>query len=404
LGIEVRGIVPEETDDLIRAVAVGFGGRMTDRDLANDRLVIEPDRAVAAIDGDDFVGGSSACSFTVSVTGAMVPCAGITSVAVLPTHRRRGILTAMMRRLVDDAREREPLSILWASEGAIYGRFGYGMATHGASLSIERPHTGYRPGYRPSGSMRLVGWDEAMKIVPPVYDLVAARYPGFVSRNDAWLRRRFTVPDVFDDGFGKEYFFAIHEGEKGPDGYVAYRVRTDWGGQEGHTIAVEELMGTTPGAYADLWRLTFDMDLVRKVRAVTRTPREPLLHMLADPNELKVTLHDGLWVRLLRVEEGLAARRYASEGRLVLEVADPFCPRNEGRYELIGGPQGAVCRPTDAESDLRVTAEDLGSAYLGGVSFRDLARAGRLAGSTEILARADAMFGWDPPPWCPFVF
>lgn len=402
--VDVRGIRPEELDDLVRAVSAGFGGHINDRDLALEHQVLESDRTVAATDGETFVGGATACTMTLSVPGAIVPSAGLTSVSVLPTHRRRGILTAMMRQIVDDVRDREPISMLWAAEGGIYGRFGYGMATTGAALKIQRHHSAFRPGHRSAGSTRLATREEAMKLIPPIYDRVAADQPGFIGQNEAWTRYRFTIHDFRDDGFGKEHFFAVHEGSEGPDGYVAYRIKADWEGEEAHKLKVEELVAATPGAYADLWRYVFDIDLVETTMAWDRSPHEPLLHLLADLNTAKVELHDGLWVRLIRLEEALAARSYPADGRMVLEVDDGFCPWNTGRYELVGGPEGAECGPTDAQPDLQVTAEDLGSVYLGGVSFRGLARAGRLDAPPEVLARADAMFGWDPPPWCPIVF
>ena len=404
MSIDVRGVRPEELDDLVRSVAAGFGGHINDRDLALERLVLEPERTVAATDGEAFVGGATACTMALSVPGAIVPSAGITSVSVLPTHRRRGILTRMMRRIVDDLREREPVSMLWAAEGGIYGRFGYGMATRAANLKLGRQHTAFRPGHRSSGTMRLVPRTEAMKAIPPLYDRVAAVQPGFVGQTDAWTDYRFSIHDFLEDGFGKEYFYAIHVGPEGRDGYVVYRTKADWSGEEGHKLRVEELVATNPGAYADLWRYVFDVDLMETTLAPDRFPQEPLLHLLADVNPLKLELLDGLWVRLIRLGEALQARRYASEGRLVLEVDDGFCPWNAGRHELVVGPEGAACRPTDAQPELSITAEELGSVYLGGVSFRELARAGRLQAPPDVLARADAMFGWDPPPWCPLVF
>lgn len=404
MSIAIRGIRPDELDDVVRAVAAGFGGHINERDLALERQVLEPARTIAATDGEAFVGGAAACTMTLSVPGGTVASAGLTAVSVLPTHRRRGILTAMMRSILDDLRDREAVSVLWAAEGGIYGRFGYGMATRGAQLKIDRSHTGFRAGHRPSGSMRLVDRAEALKLIPALYDRVAAVQPGFVGQSEAWTDYRFSIHDFRDDGYGKEFFFAIHEGAEGPDGYVVYRIKTDWEGDEAHVLKVEELVATAPGAYADLWRYVFDVDLVETTVAWARSPHEPLVHLLADVNRVKIELHDGLWVRLVRLHEALAGRRYASEGRLVVEVDDSFCSWNSGRYELTGGPDGAECGPTEAEPDLSLTAEDLGSVYLGGVSFRELARAGRVQAPPEVLAGADAMFGWDPPPWCPLVF
>lgn len=167
---------------------------------------------------------------------------------------------------------------------------------------------------------------------------------------------------------------------------------------------MDELHAETPDAYADLWRFCFDVDLIRNIVARHRRPNEPLLHLMAEPGHLGLKVKDGLWVRLVDVPAAVAARRYAAEGTLVFELGDDFCPWNEGRYELAGGPDGAECRPTEAEPDVELRAEDLGAAYLGGVSFRDLARAGRVTAAPEALARADAMFEWDPAPWCPFMF
>ena len=160
--MEIRGIRPDEAEAHIRAIGVGFGEQVSDEVVRLEKAVLETDRALAAFDGDRMVGGSAAISFQLAVPGGVVPCAGITSVSVHPTHRRRGILTALMRRLLDDLRGREAISALWASEGAIYGRFGYGMATLSTELEVRRAHSAFRGGYRPSGSMRLVERDEAM--------------------------------------------------------------------------------------------------------------------------------------------------------------------------------------------------------------------------------------------------
>jgi len=402
--VEIRGIRPDEADAHTRAIGVGFGEHVDDSVVELERAILETDRALAAVDGDRFVGGSATVSFELSIPGAIVPCAGITSVSVHPTHRRRGILTAVMRRLLDDLRNREAISALWASEGAIYGRFGYGMATFSTEIEVPRPHSAFRADYRPSGSVRFAEREDAMKLMPPVYDRVMAGQPGWLSRNEAWWNMRFVAHDFLHDGFGKQYFFAVHQGPDGPDGYVAYRVKVDWEGDHGHTVKITELVAENLGAYADLWRFCLDIDLVGKVVAAPRSPTEPLWHLLADPFSMNVTLRDGLWIRPVDVGRALTLRTYGSDERLVLGVRDDFCPWNEGRYELAGAGDGAECRPTSDRPDVTLAVEDLGAVYLGGMSFRQMARAGRVDGDPEALARADRMFTWDPPPWCPQVF
>jgi predicted acetyltransferase len=190
------------------------------------------------------------------------------------------------------------------------------------------------------------------------------------------------------------------------DAYVVYQVKDDW--QEStprNELEVRDLHATTPQAYADMWRYVFDTDLVHRVTAWNRPADEPLLHLLREPRRLRLRVQDGLWVRAVDAAAALGGRRYAVEGRLAIGVRDAFCPWNEGTFELEGGPEGAECRPTGAEPDLVCTANDLGAAYLGGSSFRQLHRAGRVAEERPgALARADAMFGSDPAPWCSFMF
>jgi predicted acetyltransferase len=169
-------------------------------------------------------------------------------------------------------------------------------------------------------------------------------------------------------------------------------------------VTVRDLQATEPGAYADLWRFIFDIDLTEHVRAYNRPIDEPLLHLVREPRRLRATLRDNLWVRLVELAGALGARRYAAAGRVVLEVRDDFCPWNDGRYMVEADEEVRVER-TAAAPDLVCSVSDVGAAYLGGTSFRQLHRAGRVEERTPgALASADAMFAWDPAPWSPYVF
>jgi predicted acetyltransferase len=340
----------------------------------------------------------------VTVPGGVIPAAGVTMVGVLPSHRRRGLLTAMMRRQLDDVRDRgEPLALLWASESGIYGRFGYGVGALASRFRFDRgaafegpPSTG--------GRISLMSKDAALAAFPPVYDQVRLGQPGMVDRPGGWWFARLADTQVHRGDFGR-FFFAAHESDR-VDGYAVYRFEHHWpeGGPEG-TVEVVELLATTPEAYAELWRFCLDLDLAARVEAWRRPPDDPILFMLADPRRARVRIQDSLWVRPVDVAAALAARRYAVKDRLRLEIRDPFCPWNEGRYELVGGPDGAECHRTDAYPDLELSAADLGAVYLGGMRWGPLARAGRVKErSPRAVRRADLMFGWDPAPWCPHVF
>jgi predicted acetyltransferase len=251
----------------------------------------------------------------------------------------------------------------------------------------------------------LLEREAALAAFPEVYERVRPGSPGFLARNEAWWDDRFRDFE-FDREGASAYFYAVHESEGSLDAYAVYRVKGDWDESVPRsTLSVEELIAATPQAYADMWRYCFDVDLIHRVKAWNRPEDEPLYHLLAEPRRLNLRMRDGVWARLVDVPHALAQRRYATEGHVVFEVHDEFCPWNDGRYALDGGPGGAECSATREEPDILLSATELGATYLGGTGFRRLARAGRLVeGRGGGLERADALFAWDPAPWCPQQF
>jgi len=404
MGIEIRPIREDEFDEAVTVVSTAFGEVARPESIRNERLVAEIGRYLGAFDDGRMVAGAGAYSFRLSVPGDEVATAGVTSVGVLPTHRRRGINTSLMRRVLDDAHDRgEPLAALFASEGGIYGRFGFGLGSFSCAMDLETERSRFVRGYEPSGSIRLHGKEEAIPPILAVYGDVRRARPGMPALDERWIEYR--VEHRHDEGEPKP-FFAVHETDGVADGYAIYTVKHAWpDGIPGLEISVSDLMASGPGAYADTWRFLFDHDLVRRVTSWARPVDEPLLHLLAEPRRLRLTVKDGMWVRPVDVRSALGARAYTGEGRIVVDVRDPFCSWNEGRVALDAGPDGSSCEPTREEADLACDVNVLGAVYLGGVGFGQLARAGRV---TELragaLARADAVFGWDPAPWCPFVF
>jgi predicted acetyltransferase len=407
MDVQVRPVTPDEFELFVRAIERAFGGQPRPEELEGWRSVVEFERSLAVFDGPAIVGTTGAFSITVTVPGARVPMPGVTWVGVAPTHRRRGLLTMMMRRQLDDFHEAgEVIAGLWASEGAIYQRFGYGLAAFGAELDILRSKTTFARPISWPGSVRIEeDKEKALEIFVPIHERVARDRPGMWSRTPALWKENFADLEHWRDGYSAMHF-AIYEGPDGPEGYAAYRFKHEWNhGISSSTLKVSEHMATTVEAYAALWRFCFDHDLVNNITAFGRSPDEPLLHMLGEPRALRLHKEDALWIRLVDVSGALSARRYSAEGSVVFEVRDSFCPWNDGRYRLEAGPESASCEQTDDEPDLVLEAADLSAAYLGGSSFRWLHRAGRVIETSEgALARADDLFQWDPPPWCPNVF
>jgi predicted acetyltransferase len=403
--VEIRTIAEDEFAAYARAVELAFSDVITDEDLERERVLVEFDRSFAALDGPDIVGTSAVFTMPMTVPGGEVDVGYVTAVGVRATHRRRGINTRLMRTVLEDAHDRgELVDVLYASEGGIYGRYGYGLGTYGYSIELESSRSGFVRGYAPSGTTRLLERDPALKDMLAVHDVMRRSRPGMVQLDE---RRLVYALHEHGDDAKLPQLFVLHEGTDGVDGFAVYRVKHDWPqGYPRNGLTVRDLQATTPGAYADLWRYVFEVDLVERVSAWSRPVDEPLVHLLQEPRRLGATLRDNLWVRPVDVAGALGARTYSSDGRIVLEVTDQFCPWNEGRYlvEAIGG-EANVTPVTSEPPDLACSVNEVGATYLGGTSFRQLHRAGRVDEHTEgALARADAMFGWDPAPWCPYIF
>lgn len=410
MGVDIRVIGAEQWPDYVRAAFVPFGGEATESDIRDSRIEWEPDRSIAAFDGDLIVGTTSVVSLRMTVPGgAEVSVAGVTTVGVAPTHRRRGILRSMMRRQLDDSKAQGyPVAALWASEPAIYQRFGYGMATRQASARVPRAHTAWLTPPPAGGQVRLVPFDAAAKQLGPVYDRARPGTPGMLVRDEAWWSYRFQHLNAehHRGGFGP-MFFALHEGPEGPDAYAVYRVKSDdEDGIDQGVVQVVEAVTTTPESVQGMWSFLFGIDLVETIEFWNRPPDDPLFSMVLDLRRMGPKVLDGMWLRLLDVPAALSQRGYGPTGRLVFELTDEFCGWNSGTYELVVSRDGAECvRADGADPELSFTANELGGVYLGGMRVRDLARAGRIVQhSPGSVARADAMFAGDREPWCPHQF
>jgi len=396
----VRAVDEAEVATMVHTDAAGFGedgaaylekaGRWVRTDL---------DRTACAFEGDEMVGSSRNYSLEVTVPGAVqLPGAGVSAVAVLPTHRRRGVLTAMMRRLLDDAVDRdEPVAMLTASEGGIYARFGFGVTTRSASVSIDTRDVEFaRP--RPGGRLRLVDVEEARKSEVEVFERLRATDPGVVSRPEAWWSDH-----QYDKAFGTR-FDVLYESASGSlDGYALYGVKDRWNPDPGHTLRVIDLVATTAEAQHALWRYLCEIDLVRTVTSTHVAPDSPLPWLLRSARAAWPTsVRDWVWHRVLDVPAALGARTYAVSGQLVIEVRDPFRPGGaaDGTFALDGGPDGAACTPGTAAADLACDVATLSAVWLGGVRWSELARAGLVEErSPGALTRADSMFASTPLPF-----
>jgi predicted acetyltransferase len=405
--IDIRTCKRGELPSFLRVLETAFSHGISDESIERLMKVMEPGRMHAAFEGDAMVGTAGVHPFTLTIPGGRVPAAGVTMVGVPPSHRRRGILTRMMRAQLDDVHERgESIAILWASEDIIYQRYGYGMSSLQAQIDLSRERSAFVRDDGPVGRMRLIDADEAVKILPSVYDRVAERTAGMFARTAEWWRNhRLPDPEENRRG-GGPLWRAVLDIDGRPEAYALYRVFSNWesGVNTGYTH-VEEAIGASPIATREIWRFLFGIDLMQSVRAWLLPADHPLLLSMIEPTRLRFSQVDTLWLRVVDVAEALTARSYEGSGSLVLSVTDGFCDWNAGTWRMeVDSGTAAVTRSTD-EPDLRLDITDLGAVFLGAFSFTELMRANRVREETPgALARADALFHTSIAPWCPEIF
>jgi predicted acetyltransferase len=311
------------------------------------------------------------------------------------------VLTSLMREQLEDCRARGDLAAyLWASEATIYGRFGYGLASRMGAISLAKDRTRFAVPFEARGSVRLVDLEESAATFPLLYEQVRTQRPGMFARSKEWweTRRLFDDPARRQGGLKNRVLLEL-DGK--PAGYALYRVAQDWArGSSTGKVTISEAVAPTPEGTRELWRWLLDFDWTSEF--IADLPLDhPLFLLLAEPRRLGGMINDGVWVRLLDIEQALSARALDGDGEVVLDVTDRFIPDLAGRYRVTAGGTGR----TGADPDIALDITGLGSVYLGEFTFADLVRASRAHELRNgAVARADALFATDTRPWCVEIF
>jgi len=408
VSLEIRNVSPDEFVPFVEALSTAFLDRPDVARVAEAVTPLwEPQRTWGAFDGDRVCGTFRSWATELTVPGgARLPASAIAAVTVLPTHRRRGILTGMVAAEHAAIRERgEAVGVLYASEYPIYGRYGYGPGCRVATWTLDAGATGFH-GAPVSGIELVLPGPETRDAMTAVFEAWRVRQAGEIQR------RPFRWDDelgLIDSAWGERWkgFLAFHRDAAGAiDGYARYRAEEKWEHRQPRGILkVNELHALTDEAQVALWRHLAETDLVSTLVAEGRSPSERLPWHLTNPRAAVLSdVGEGLWVRLFDVARALEARSWERSGSLVLEVIDGEAGAPI-RLALDVSPDGASCRPTDRSADLTLPAAALGAAYLGGTRLQDAVIA---TGADEhrdgALASADALLRASDEPWCSTFF
>ncbi|WP_328317488.1 GNAT family N-acetyltransferase [Streptomyces sp. NBC_00388] len=406
---ELKVLRRDGMDTWYEGLMRAFGGvdeSPEERALWDD--LTEFERSIGAWEGGQCVGTAGAFSFRLSVPGgAFVPAAGVTMVSVAATHRRRGILTAMMRRQLDEVRALgEPLAVLTASEPAIYGRFGYGIASRQLSAEIDtsRVTLAVPPG-TDAVRLRYAPVGEVAEQCEALYVRSVGSRPGMPLRMPGWERLPLLDPPA-ERGGASPLQCVVAERDGETVGYVRFHTKpeSDAAGPKG-SVRLRQIDALDPAASAALWRFLFGIDLTSTLFVRNRPLDDSWQYLVSDIRRCRLQVRDVLHLRLVDVGAGLAARTYRTPVDVVFGVQDDFCPWNSGRWRLTGDASGASCVRTDDPAELELSVRELGAAYLGGTSLAALADAGLVRELRPgALAGASHAFGSEKAPWLPHGF
>ncbi|MEW5813536.1 MAG: enhanced intracellular survival protein Eis [Actinomycetota bacterium] len=363
--------------------AAAFGSQQPEETAAAWRSLIASDGAVVACDGDAVVGTALFLDLQLTVPGgAVLPMAGVSMVAVAPTHRRRGALSGMLAEL-HRRMGAYPIAGLEASEAEIYGRFGYGPATVWERLEVHRRGARVAPGVPDPGGVHFVRPAEHRAQLEDIDERWRRQTPGGLHTPARLWDEVLADREELRSG-GTPHYCLLH-----PDGFAFYRLH---GSDEKTTAEVTKFAAVTPEAEIALWRVLLGLDL-KEVVGIHTHPGNVVRYLLTDPRLARTRdVFDGLWLRMLDIPAVLQARTYSADLAVVLDVSDEFLHRG-GRFALTVRDGRAQCVPTDAAADVHLDVSVLGSLYLGAHRASSFAAAQRMrCNDSRLVSALDAAF------------
>lgn len=358
------------------------------------RSMMPADGAIVACAGSEIVGMSMYLDLRLTVPGGTVlPTAGVTWVAVSPTHRRRGILRAMLDELHQRmTRSEYPTAALLASEGGIYSRFGYGPAVIEQQLRIQRRWARLHPDVPDPGNVKIISAAAHSGELAAIDERWRLRTPGGLHTRVRMWDEVLADRESARSG-GSPLFTLLH-----PDGYAMYRVyeATD-------SVEVTRFVAVTVDAYLALWRVLLGLDLIDTI-AVHTHPADPLPYLMTDPRRVETaSSRDSLWLRIIDIPTTLQARTYEADLSAVMEICDSAPGGSRFALTIRGGEAQVV--PTDNAPDFHADLSVLGSIYLGAHRPSAFATANRLrCNDTHLLKQLDLAFASHVPAQLGFDF
>ena len=402
--IEFRPATAEEMGQFGMLAGYVYGGAYGD---GTDNLVASatrPEWTLCAFDGSRLVSSFSTIPFTMRANGEALPIGGVSAVGTLPEYRRRGLVRQIMTRAFAGMRDGgRPIAALWASQAAIYQRYGFSMVSALRSYTVDTVDIDFHDGDGGSGRVERLDIASGYEPIKDVYVRFVADRMGYLHRaRPLWLHNALEEREA--DG---PIHIALSHGVSGPDGYAVYTLRE---GRRDHParsqeIVVRDLAWLSPDAYRSLWMFFKRHDLVGRVRWNSAPSDDPAVEYFLEPRLLQARDGEGFWLRLVDVAAALKGRGWTTDGEISLTVREDFlAPWNTGSYRLTVSGGVADVAPYPTATDIEISVKALASLYTGRRSARELSAWGLLAGDANAIQRSDSLFATRHAPHCPDHF
>ena len=364
--------------------------------------LLQPGRVYGAFDGDELVGTANSFQSSLRLPGGkQVAHAAVTHVGVSPTHVRRGVVSNLLEQQLHDFHQQGiVVASLRASQGQVYQRFGYGIASESLSIEIDKNHGVFN---LPAGSeapIRLLPASEAWTLLEAIYQHYPPERAGTLSRWPQWwafqvLRQQTAA--------GNEYVAVL--GEPGAEtAFVRYHAKAEenWLFSRTRTLVVDDLVAAQPADYRALLKFLFSLDVTQRIHFSSRALDDVLPLLIANPRALTLgPVRDETWLRIIDVHAALNARPYQSGVPVVVQINDPLLTNNNQRLQI--SEDGAA--PTRLAAEITLDISQLGSLLLGGTKAWQLAHAGRIDEHTEgAIARFDQLIQTHTLPYSGIYF
>ncbi len=402
--VQIRAARGDEMDQFGALAAYAYAGAFGD---GPDNIVARNNRPEWTLCG--FIDGRMATSYsclplTMRCNGRAVAVAGVSAVGTLPEYRRRGLLRKITLQSFADMRERgQSIAALWASQAAIYQRYGYALASAQLGYTVDSVDVAFNNGDAGSARMTRVDGDASYQIIRQLYIDFVAQRSGYLHRpKPLWLNNALSVSDAT----GPAHVAVAHAGAT-PVGYVVYHLRD---GKVGHAtraqeIVVRDLAWLTGDAYRSLWSWLARHDLVGRIVWARAPADDPAPELFVEPRLLHAQMKDGIWLRIVDVAQALCGRGYDCEDSLTFEIPpDALAPWNAGCYALNCSALGAQVSVTTQRPDITLSIKSLASLFSGYRSARQLQHWGLLEGDDAAVTRATRIFATRHAPHCPDTF